>query len=159
VHLSSTDSGAKLPRDYTFTAADAGVHIFTVTLIQAGTQTIAVADVAAGFSSNLSLTVGPAAADHFSISAPVSSTAGVPFDVAVAAQDAFGNTAITYVGTVQFASTDNNPGVILPADYTFVSGDAGLHLFPAGVMLLTPGNQTVTVSDPSAGVSGAVMLN
>ena len=32
VHLTSTDTAATLPPDYTFTAADAGVHSFSVTL-------------------------------------------------------------------------------------------------------------------------------
>src|SRR5206468_3200047 len=32
VHFTSTDTQAALPADYTFTAADAGVHTFTVTL-------------------------------------------------------------------------------------------------------------------------------
>ena len=37
VHFSSTDVQAGLPADYTFTAADAGSHTFTVTLKTAGT--------------------------------------------------------------------------------------------------------------------------
>src|SRR5207244_12546229 len=106
IHRRRTVSCAKRPRDYPFTAADAGVHIFTVTLIQAGTQTIAVADVTAGFSSNLSLTVTAAAADHFSISAPVSSSAGVPFDVTVAAFDPFNNIDVNYAGAVHFTTLD-----------------------------------------------------
>jgi streptogramin lyase len=44
VHLTSSDPLAILPNDYTFTAADAGVHTFMVTLRKAGDQTITVAD-------------------------------------------------------------------------------------------------------------------
>jgi hypothetical protein len=42
VHFSSSDSAAILPIDYTFTAADAGSHMFTngITLMTVGTQTI-----------------------------------------------------------------------------------------------------------------------
>src|SRR5438309_174953 len=38
VHFTSTDPAAVLPADYTFTAADAGVHTFTVALQTAGVQ-------------------------------------------------------------------------------------------------------------------------
>jgi hypothetical protein len=45
VHFSSTDSGAALPNDYTFNAADGGVATFTVTLQTPGNQQLQVADV------------------------------------------------------------------------------------------------------------------
>jgi hypothetical protein len=44
VHFSSSDKKAVLPADYTFTASDNGVHVFTVTLKTAGQQTITVTD-------------------------------------------------------------------------------------------------------------------
>jgi uncharacterized delta-60 repeat protein len=46
VHFTSSDSTATLPADYTFTAADAGVHTFVskATLRKRGTQTITVTD-------------------------------------------------------------------------------------------------------------------
>ena len=46
VHFSSTDGAAVLPADYTFTAADGGVHTFTngVTLNTVGNQTLKVGD-------------------------------------------------------------------------------------------------------------------
>ena len=37
-----------VPVDYTFTAADAGSHVFTVNLSSAGTQTIGVQDILNG---------------------------------------------------------------------------------------------------------------
>lgn len=55
VHFSSKDdSGALLPADYTFTAADAGTHNFdkAVTFRQAGTRTLTVSDAADGTLSN-----------------------------------------------------------------------------------------------------------
>ena len=42
-------------------------------------------------------------------------------------KDAFGNTATGYTGTVHFTSTDGQ--AVLPADYTFTAGDAGIHTF------------------------------
>ena len=44
VHFTSSDPGAVLPADYTFTAADAGVHKFPFTLSVLGDQTITVTD-------------------------------------------------------------------------------------------------------------------
>jgi hypothetical protein len=44
VHFSSSDMTAALPADYTFTAADAGAHTFSVTLGLPPSQTISVAD-------------------------------------------------------------------------------------------------------------------
>lgn len=49
IHFTSSDPSAVLPADYTFTAADGGVHTFQgVTLYTVGTQTITVVDVANG---------------------------------------------------------------------------------------------------------------
>src|SRR5207244_1328563 len=45
IHFTSTDPQAILPSDYTFTAADAGSHTFSVTLKTAGSQSIQVMDV------------------------------------------------------------------------------------------------------------------
>jgi adhesin/invasin len=46
VHFSSSDNMATLPNNYTFTAADAGVHTFANALVlkKKGTQTLTVAD-------------------------------------------------------------------------------------------------------------------
>jgi hypothetical protein len=45
VHFSSSDGGATLPADYTFTPDDQGTHQFTVTFGTAGAQTLSVTDV------------------------------------------------------------------------------------------------------------------
>jgi hypothetical protein len=44
VHFTSTDHKGTMPPDYTFLAADAGVHVFTAILRTNGTQTITVTD-------------------------------------------------------------------------------------------------------------------
>ncbi|MFO0953223.1 MAG: hypothetical protein U0835_19120 [Isosphaeraceae bacterium] len=44
VYFTSTDVQAGLPASYTFTAADAGVHTFSVALKTAGAQTVTVRD-------------------------------------------------------------------------------------------------------------------
>jgi hypothetical protein len=47
IKFSSTDQKAGLPANYTFTALDAGVHIFSATLNTAGTQSITATDAVA----------------------------------------------------------------------------------------------------------------
>src|SRR5262245_11962001 len=90
---------------------------------------------------------GPAT--HLQVSPAASQVnAGAPFDITVTAQDAFGNTATSYTGTVQFVSSDPHPA-ILAADYTFTAADAGVHTFAAGATLFTAGTRTITVSGTS----------
>jgi hypothetical protein len=75
----------------------------------------------------------------------------VPFDVTVTAVDPFGQVAVGYAGTVTFNTTDPDPGVVLPADYTFTLGDGGRHTFTdtgrGETTLITPGDQMLTVLD------------
>jgi hypothetical protein len=151
VHFASSDGAATLPSDYTFVGGDNGSHTFTneVTLVTAGTQTVDVNDtVATSATGSADVDVTVAALDHFDVSAPGTTTAGDPFSVTVTAQDAFDNTITDYAGTVQFASSDG--GATLPADYTFVVGDNGVHTFTNGVTLVTVGTQSVDVNDSVA---------
>jgi hypothetical protein len=104
-----------------------------------------------------------ASAASFRLDAPASVTAGVPFDVTVTALDPFGQVAVGYTGTVTFRTTDPDPGVVLPADYTFTPGDGGVHTFTdtgAGeTTLVTPGEQTLTVTDTADGtLTGAATV-
>ena len=108
------------------------------------------------------VTVTPAAATHLTVSAPASVTAGSPCSVTVSAEDQFNNLATTYRGTVHFTTTDAGSGVVLPADYTFTSGDNGTHTFTNLVTLATAGPQTVTVTDTTTssvtGTSGTITV-
>jgi uncharacterized protein YqfB (UPF0267 family) len=154
VTITSTDTspGYLLPPDYTFTNADAGVHTFSgqAALIKAGSQTITATDTAnAAITGSQTVTVTPAAASSLKIDAPTTAVPGVPFDVTVTAFDPYGNMATNYQGTVMFNTTDTDPGKILPPNYTFQATDDGTHTFAAGVTLLTPGLQTLTVQDTS----------
>ncbi len=96
-----------------------------------------------------------ASATAFVLSVPAKVTAGVPFSVTVTAVDPFGQVAVGYAGTVSFNATDPDPRVVLPADYTFTSGDAGVHTFTdtglGETTLLTCGYQTITVTDTADG--------
>jgi hypothetical protein len=92
-----------------------------------------------------------ASASALLLTAPATATAGTPFDLTVKAVDPFGQTALGYTGTVTFSTTDTNPAVVLPADYTFTTADAGMHTFSGGVTLTTAGSQTVTAADSVTG--------
>jgi hypothetical protein len=48
IHFTSSDSQASLPANYTFTAADGGVHTFSAMLKTAGSQSLTATDTATG---------------------------------------------------------------------------------------------------------------
>jgi hypothetical protein len=94
-----------------------------------------------------------ASATAFLVNAPDTVQSGVPFDVTVTAVDPFNQVAVGYTGTVTFNTTDPDPGVVLPANYTFTPGDGGSHTFTdtglGETTLITPGDQMLTVMDTS----------
>ena len=149
VHFTSTDAPAGLPPNYTFTDIDDGIRVFTngVTFKTAGPQSVTAADTSTpsitGTSPNVVITV--AAASHVVLTGLAGATAGAAQSLTVEVEDAFGNQATGYVGTVGFTSTD--PQASLPAEYTFTIADGGLHTFTDGVTLKTAGPQSVTASD------------
>jgi hypothetical protein len=81
---------------------------------------------------------------HFSLSAPTSTPSGLSFSMTLKAQTGSGAAVTGYLGTVHFTGSD--PHATLPADYTFVPGDAGIHTF-SGAALVTPCQQTITAAD------------
>jgi hypothetical protein len=150
VHFTSSDPQAVPPANYTFTAADQGVHTFTATLKTAGSQSLAATDTATGSvtGSEPGITVTPAAAAALVFSSvPGSTTAGTAFSLTVTAEDAYGNVTTGYTGTVHFTSSDAR--AVLPANYTFTTGDAGKHTF--SVTLKTAGSQSITATDTATG--------
>jgi hypothetical protein len=152
VHFSSSDVMAGLPDDYTFTGDDAGVHTFDgVTLFRAGAQWVRAVDTGTAVSGYTVVTVAPAPADHFRVTAISRVLSGTPFDITITALDPYGNVDFNYTGTVMFTSTDNDPNVVLPLAYTFTSDDAGIHTFTdtgrGETTLITVGDQTITVTD------------
>jgi hypothetical protein len=163
VAFSSTDPLATLPANFTFTAADAGIHTFNVGL-HTSTKTgqfwsvsVAVAANAATLTTIPGFQVVNGAAAVIGVTLPTQITAGVAFSSKVTVNDAWGNGVQNYFGTVNFASSAALSG--LPADYTFTGADAGVHSFT--VTLDTSGTQTVSVTDTSnpnltGSVSGSV---
>jgi hypothetical protein len=158
VHFGSSDVMAGLPNDYAFTADDAGVHTFDgVTLFHAGDQWVRALDTDTAVSGYTVVTVVPAPADHFRVTALSRVLSGTPFDITITALDPYGNIDFNYTGTVKFTTTDKDPTVVLPLDYTFTSDDAGIHTFTdtgrGESTLITVGDQTITVTD------GTISLN
>ncbi len=161
VTFSSQDPyGATLPADYTFQASDQGQVTFAggAALYTAGAWDVTATDTTTGQTGSDSVTVTAAAAVAFQVVAPASASSGMPFDVTVIAVDPYGNTDTNYQGTVTFSSSDTDPGVILPADYTFQASDAGMATFPGGVTLITVGDQTITATDVDSGITGSATV-
>jgi sugar lactone lactonase YvrE len=103
----------------------------------------------------------PPPVSSFLITTSATVVSGTPFDVTVTALDAYGNIDTNYQGTVTFSTTDPDSGVVLPADYTFTSGDGGdngVRTFSGGVTLLTVGDQTLTVTDMVSGIIGSTTV-
>jgi outer membrane protein assembly factor BamB len=149
IHFTSSDPAAVLPADYTFAAADAGVHTFSlgVRLKTAGSRSVTATDtVSASITGTKSgITVTPAAAKNLTLTLTGSFAVGASHSVTVTAKDAYGNTATGYTGTIHFTSSD--AAAVLPANYIFVPGDNGTHAFSLGVKLQTAGTQWVRATD------------
>jgi len=163
VHFTSSDPHADLPADASFTAGDLGVKtIVGQTILKtSGHQTITATDTGASgiTGTSASILVNPGSATVLIVTAPSAiETAGVPFDVMVEAQDAYGNTATGYAGTIHFEVTD--PKADVPANYTFVpADDAGIQAF--SVNLHSAGQWTVKATDTTShfyGVSGTITV-
>jgi hypothetical protein len=157
IHFTSSDAAAVMPANYTFLAADNGVHAFSggLHLKTAGSRSVTATDtVTASITGSQTVTVTPAAATHFTVSTANPYVAGAGHTVTVTALDAYGNTASGYLGKIHFTSTD--PAAVLPADYTFVAADKGVHAFSGGLTLKTAGSRSVTATDKaSASIAGS----
>jgi hypothetical protein len=98
-----------------------------------------------------------ASASAFVLTAPATGTAGTAFNLTAKAVDPFGQTAVGYTGTIHFGSTDSQ--AVLPTDYAYTSGDAGMHTFTSGVTLRTAGNQSITATDTAtASITGSATV-
>ena len=152
VHFTSSDGQADLPANYTFTGGDAGTHVFSATLKTAGSRSITATDTVTGSITGTQSAISVLASSATSLAVsgyPSPTTAGAAHNVTVTALDAFGNTATGYLGTVHFTSSDGS--AVLPANYTFVAGDNGVHTFTNGVTLKTAGTQSITATDTVTG--------
>jgi hypothetical protein len=131
---------------------DHGNGTYTATLTSsttAGTATITGTYNGIALANAEVVTFEPGTATTFTVGAPANAIAGDPFTIVITARDANGNVATGYLGQVHFSSNDG--AATLPADYTMLPEDAGVHTFEYAVTLRTSGTRSVTVSDASNG--------
>ena len=163
VHFATNNANSTVPADFTFTASESGSKSFQATLSTASassTFTISATDtVTASITGSLGgLTVNPAPASHLTVAGfPSSVVSGVSGSVTVTALDSSNNIATGYRGTVHFTTNNSNSNTSLPVDYTFTSGDSGVHSFPSGVVLAAAGTGfSITATDTAtASITGA----
>jgi len=155
VHITSSDGTAVLPANAKLTN---GIGSFKITFKKAGSQSITATDTVNASITGIAsgIVVKAAAASKFVISVPASVTSGAAFAVTVTAQDAYGNTALGYTGTVHYTSSDAL--AVVPANMTLTNGSAKVT-----VKLKTKGNQTVSAADTAnatiKGTSPAIAVN
>jgi hypothetical protein len=106
----------------------------------------------------ISLSCGVSSHAVLVVNAPAKVTAGVPFTATVTAM--YNGQRDTIInGPIHFTSSD--PAAVLPTLYVFTPSDAGSHTF-TNLLLMTPGNQTMTVSDydatPVAGTTNVKVI-
>jgi hypothetical protein len=129
-----------------FTIPPGGVATVTVTVTD---------DLGRSTSAQRSITQGPRhRAVRFAISAPSTTTAGSPLNIAVTALDADGNVINDYIEDVFFSSSD--PAAALPQVYGFAPADGGQHTF--SVTLQTPGTVAVTTTEQGGPASGSALI-
>ena len=155
VSFSSTDGNATLAPTANFAASYAGIRTFTnaFTLLHAGPQTITASDVNNALVATWNVTVSAATPAALILAAPAASIAGNIIVAQVQAQDAYGNLASTYRGTVGLSSSD--PNASYPASYAFLAADAGTHTFNANLILRQSGTQVVNAVDANNAYLGA----
>lgn len=96
--------------------------------------------------SSLLLSCGTAGHATLVVSAPSNVTANAPFNVTVTAMYQ-GKVDTEINGPIHFTTSDQ--AAHLPTLYVFTAADAGVHTF-SGLTLVTPGDQTINVSDYDA---------
>ena len=135
VHFTSSDPGATLPADYTFTLADAGTRTFSATMANSGpdistaNQTITATDTVTASITGTDVTTvkwAPDVVRRILPNVPEEVNRTVSFQGTVAAINADHQVVPGYTGTVHFIGTT---GVALPADYTFTPADNSVHTF------------------------------
>lgn len=146
VSLTSSDGLAGLPTAYTFTAADKGVHTFTITLKTAGSETVTV--TSGSVSGTGTVTVTPGAPTHLAFTQqPANATVGTTLPtVTVTELDAYGNVATQDSSTRIALALGANPGGATLTGGASVTVSHGVATF-TGLSLNKAGNgYTLTAS-------------
>jgi autotransporter-associated beta strand protein len=162
VHLKCSDGSAGLPGDYTFTAADQGVHTFTVIWTTPGSQTLSATDnTASNITGSLAILVN--ASIRFT-SPPPTATVGVAYGEGLAISGGTGTTTFTVTaGVVPPGLTLSSDGVLsgtpaLTGMYSFTvsavdsCGATAVQTFTLTVQLRNPTRSIIAVgADAGAG--------
>src|SRR5712671_4675494 len=166
VRITSDNPNTMPPGNYAFTAGDNGQHVFSVTLKKSSsisTFSITATDTATTSitGSQTAIVVNPdVAATLQVVGFPNPATAGTGGFVAVTALDVFANTASGYRGTVHVTSTDG--AATLPANYTFIMNDAGVHTLAITLKTASASASigvTDTVTPSITGSQGGILVN
>jgi hypothetical protein len=105
---------------------------------------------------DVSVSIAPPAATHFSVSVPPSASAGTAMSVIVSALDAYNHVVPGYTGTVHFSSPDAT--ATFPPNYTFTAADNGVHTFTC-ILTLAP-TDPISVNDvTTSAVAGSATVN
>jgi hypothetical protein len=130
-------------------------------LYKAESATVVVSD--GTHTGSVSVTVGPASAASYTVSAPASATAGSVITASITAKDTFGNTATGYTGskTVDFSGPHSAPSGTSPSypgSVTFTSGagSANVTLYDAEAAAITA---TDHASPSITGTSGSIVVS
>jgi autotransporter-associated beta strand protein len=127
VSLTSSDPRFVPPPAYKFTPADMGSHVFRVTLMTGGPQTISASDVRIAGTSN-SISVQPAAPNHLVfLQQPIGSIVGAPLQPAVTVEllDSFNNLSTSTASVTMLPGM----GSFTPTSTTTVAAVRGIATF------------------------------
>jgi Ca2+-binding RTX toxin-like protein len=162
VRFSTSDSQAQagLPGPTPFATADQGSKQFTITLFTAGRQTVTITDVTRGRITKavFVIQVSPTGFGRLQVVGyPATTLLGAKHSFLVRAEDIYGNVVPGYTGTVDLASTDP-ASTALPASYTFIARDRGIHRF--SVAFNTVGAWLLEATDSvNTGITGSLAVN
>ena len=132
VVFGSSDISGALPARYTFTAADKGIHSFTVTLKTAGSQKVFVTDVGTRIQGVVGATVNAATPTTILFEQqPQSGFLGSPISPAVRVRvvDGYGNLVVSDSSNVITIALGANPGSALLTGTTSVTVSQGIASF------------------------------
>jgi len=155
----STDaaSGWTPIADYTFVPAlDDGERLFenAVKFDDPGIFSLTVADtvVTSATGTQSGIDIEDLVSTYLMIEgAPAEVDVGAEFTLTVSVEHQYHELDTEYTGTIEFESSDVAGSVVLPSEYEFVAGDAGTRTFTNEFVLITPGVQTIEVTDTSVG--------
>ncbi|MGI8856212.1 MAG: IPT/TIG domain-containing protein [Thermomicrobiales bacterium] len=140
----------------TVTTNDNGLAISPIVTANtvAGSYTVSATTAGVATSATFYLVNIPGPAASLALSGfPSSTVAGVPHPFTVTARDSGGNTATSYTGTVSFSTT--NTTATLPADYTFIAGDQGVHTFSASLLNVGTGRGITATDTVTSSITGS----